>query len=72
MYCCALVVLSHLPCVNSAVKQYTAPQTAGVGGDIASEQLTGAEKWTTVKIKDPKSPTKFSIFLGGSVEKQVL
>ena len=34
--------------------------------DEIPQELKGAEKWKTVKIKDPSTPTKASVFLGAA------
>ena len=42
------------------------PVAASSPDDIPPE-LTGAQKWSTVHIKDGKAPTKASVFLGSQV-----
>jgi len=42
----------------------SSPLKTAAGGDAVPAELTGAVKWTTVKISDDTRPTTDSIFLG--------
>jgi len=48
----------------SSVPRTTATGATAASGDVVPAELTGAAKWTTVKIDDDTRPTTDSIFLG--------
>lgn len=59
---------SELVWKSSGSTTQPAEQKECQGSDGIPSELKGATKWKTVKIKDPSTPSKASVFLGASDE----